>query len=541
MIDILLVQPPIQDFYLTAKRTIPYGLASIAAACQAAGFTVEILDAMATSRSRNIEWPEGMEYLRTFYGREDRSPFALFHRFRHYGFSFEHVGRLAKQSGAFLVGISSLFTPYSGEALETAERIKAALPTCRIVMGGHHPTEMPERVIQCPSVDFVIRGDGEIALPLLAIALEKGQSPEGIPGIVYREIGGAVIASEPHRLDRLSDMPLPATDLICQSFYRRGRKRSAVIVASRGCPGRCSYCCMRRSPGRPYIRRPIGSVLAEIERAVTRDNAGFIDFEDENLSLDRPWFLALLHELVIRFDGSGLEMRAMNGLFPPSIDYEVAAAMAAAGFKALNLSLGSSCPSQLKRFQRPDVRESFDSALAAAQKYSLQAVGYVLAGAPGQSAESSVADLIYLAQRRVLTGVSIYYPAPGSPDYQKCRKLGLLPHNLALMRSSALPIDQTTSRLQAATLLRLGRISNFMKSLLDQKIRIPAAQTFTPGKVLDPGNRMAVGLKLLEWFLHDGEIRGISSDGKVYRHNADSKLSRKFLDGLGKITLQGCR
>jgi hypothetical protein len=30
----LLIQPPIADFYLTAKRTIPYGLASIAAAVQ---------------------------------------------------------------------------------------------------------------------------------------------------------------------------------------------------------------------------------------------------------------------------------------------------------------------------------------------------------------------------------------------------------------------------------------------------------------------------------------------------------------------------
>ena len=541
MPEILLVQPPICDFYLTTKRTIPHGLASIAAACESAGFTVEILDALATSRQRDVEWPQEMSYLQPFYGRLDRSPFALFHRFRHHGYSFEHIGQIAKNSGAFLIGISSLFTPYAGEALETAERIKSAHPACRIVLGGHHPTEMPQLVMQCPSVDFVIRGDGEKALPLLAAAMKGGRGPEGIPGIVYRGENGRVTVSEPHRLAKLSGMPLPATHLICHPFYRRGRKSSAVIVTSRGCPGRCSYCCMRHSPERPYVRRSIGSVLAEIERAVTRDNAGFIDFEDENLSLDRPWFLALLHQLSMRFDGAGLELRAMNGLFPPSLDNEVIAAMAAAGFKALNLSLGSSCPDQLKRFQRPDVRETFDSALAAAQNYGLQAVGYVLAGAPGQSAQSSLADLFYLAQRRVLTGVSIFYPAPGSPDYQRCRELGLLPQSFALMRSSTLPIDHTTSRLQAATLLRLGRISNFMKSLLDQKRNIPAARPFTPRKFPDPGDRLAVGLKLLEWFQHDGEIRGVSPDGNVYRHNIDNALSRKFLDGLKKITLQGCR
>ena len=47
MVDILLIQPPIRDFYLTAKRTIPYGLTAIAAALIAKGYTVDILDALA--------------------------------------------------------------------------------------------------------------------------------------------------------------------------------------------------------------------------------------------------------------------------------------------------------------------------------------------------------------------------------------------------------------------------------------------------------------------------------------------------------------
>ena len=45
MTDILLIQPPIRDFYLTAKRTIPYGLACLAGILREAGLSVEILDA----------------------------------------------------------------------------------------------------------------------------------------------------------------------------------------------------------------------------------------------------------------------------------------------------------------------------------------------------------------------------------------------------------------------------------------------------------------------------------------------------------------
>ena len=112
MPDILLIQPPIRDFYLTAKRTIPYGLACIAPALLKNGFSVKILDALATSKSRVCDLPREMEYLRKYYGRPDRSAFGLFHQYRHFGYSFEHIGKMARESGAFLVGISSLFTPY---------------------------------------------------------------------------------------------------------------------------------------------------------------------------------------------------------------------------------------------------------------------------------------------------------------------------------------------------------------------------------------------------------------------------------------------
>src|SRR5210317_1343196 len=134
MPQILLIQPPIRDFYLTAKRTIPYGLACIAPALIKSGFSVKILDALATSKSRACDLPREMGYLRKYYGQPDRSAFALFHQFRHFGHSFEHIGKMVKESGAFLVGISSLFTPYLQEALKTAETVKACHPDCKIVV-----------------------------------------------------------------------------------------------------------------------------------------------------------------------------------------------------------------------------------------------------------------------------------------------------------------------------------------------------------------------------------------------------------------------
>jgi radical SAM superfamily enzyme YgiQ (UPF0313 family) len=288
----------------------------------------------------------------------------------------------------------------------------------------------------------------------------------------------------------------------------------------------------------PYRLRPVSHVVAEIEAAVVRHNAGFIDFEDENLSLDRGWFLELLQEIRHRFAERALELRAMNGLFPPTLDESVVAAMAGTGFKTLNLSLGSTHAEQLRRFHRLDVRAAFDRALDLAERHALAAVGYIIVGAPHQSAEESVDDLLFLAERRVLAGVSVFYPAPGSPDFDLCRRLDLLPNSLGRMRASALPIEHTTRRIESVTLLRLGRLLNFMKYLLDHGLSAPAPWP-SDAVAFDPGNRIETGRSLLARFLADGRIRGLTPDGMLYDHHVASRLCERFLSGLQKITLRG--
>jgi anaerobic magnesium-protoporphyrin IX monomethyl ester cyclase len=71
----------------------------------------------------------------------------------------------SKASGAFLVGIASLFTAYSDMALAVARTVKAALPHCTVVLGGHHPTALPAAAMSEPAVDLVLRGEGEASLP----------------------------------------------------------------------------------------------------------------------------------------------------------------------------------------------------------------------------------------------------------------------------------------------------------------------------------------------------------------------------------------
>jgi anaerobic magnesium-protoporphyrin IX monomethyl ester cyclase len=544
MTDILLIQPPVRDFYLTAKRSIPYGLACMAASLFKHGFSAAILDGLATSKSRKIPLPSEMGYLSAYYGNPDLSPFALFHQYKHFGYSFEHIGKQAKESGAFLIGISSLFTAYSPEALQTARVVKACHPSCKIVIGGHHPTVLPEAVMDCSAVDYGLRGEGEDALPILASILKTDSSPSDallstVPGLVFRQSDGSLHVGEPAWMKDLSDAPPPAMHLVRSKYYRRGKSGASVIVASRGCPMTCTYCSLGKNSKTPYRRKSIETVLCEMAQAIDASDAGFIDFEDENLSFDRSWFMALLSAIQTRFPEPRPELRAMNGLFPASLDRDMIVAMKAAGFKTLNLSLGTTSAAQLKRFCRPNMQSAFENALDLAEASGLTAVGYIIVAAPFQNPMDAVDDLLYLASLRTLAGVSVFYPSPGSLDYDLCGRLGILPEHLSLMRSTALPLSHTTSRLESVTLMRLGRLLNFMKALTDQKIDFQTEAAGGSNRRPPAENRQESGIRLLQMFLTDGKIRGIDPDGRIYEHEVSLELTRRFREGLRAIKIKG--
>jgi radical SAM superfamily enzyme YgiQ (UPF0313 family) len=537
MVDILLVQPPIRDFYLTAKRTIPYGLASIAAALRRAGFSVAILDALATRRMKTIAPPPEMTYLAPYYGHPDRSPFSLFHHFRHYGLGYERIACEAAAFSPRLVGISALFTPYAETALATAVAIKRALPDSPIVVGGHHATAFPRQMLACKAIDFVIRGEGEAAMVQLAKALDQRAALDDVPGLARYHDNGDLNITPPAVIKDTTQLPNPALDLIDQHFYRRGKTPSAQIAATRGCPFHCTYCACGSKGWTPYRRRPLQQLIEELDSIIFGAGARFIDFEDENLSLERNWFLRLLRTIESRYGHLNIELRAMNGLYPPTLDEAVIVAMRRAGFKTLNLALGSRDAEQCRRFNRPDVSGAFQQAVRLAHKHHLSVVGYIIVGAPDQPPQTSLGDLLYLASLPLLVGVSVYYPVRPSRDYARCAQLGLLPASFGLRRSAALPIEHRTSRDQAVTLLRLGRMLNFIKSRYHRR-PLPKAAAYDQYRHSPVhADRAALGDMLLSWFLHDFQIRGVTTDGRIYHHRTSIELTQPFADAIkaGKI------
>ncbi|WP_321493073.1 B12-binding domain-containing radical SAM protein [uncultured Desulfobacter sp.] len=545
MADIVLIAPPIREFYLTKKRTIPYGLACIATQLEQAGFSCTIIDALARDKSKIIEYPEHFDHLIPHYGRTDLTFFSLFHHYRHFGYSFEHIANLVRQEKPFLVGISALFTPYFRQALDTARAVKLFWPNAFIVLGGHHATQFPSHCLENKEIDFLIQGEGEAPMVQLARVL-KGRAPGTLPhpddliqisGIGFRQ-GHEIVLNPPSWADCPHGLDQTAMDKIDWHFYQRNKKAAITIVASRGCPFSCSYCAVSSSSNYAGFRmRPVKDVLDEITLQAKSKQIGFIDFEDENLTLKKSWVLELLGGIRQIFKGQETELRAMNGLFPPSLDKEILTAMKETGFKTLNLSVGSFSATQLKRFKRPDVREAHDRVLDMARELDMDCVSYLLGAAPGQTADTTLNDLLTLAAKRTIAGLSIYYPAPGSSDYALCERQRLLPHDFSLSRSTAFPVVDTTSRLEAVTLLRLARILNFLKAYVDQHGVLPKSLRANHISEIENSchgelDRYKASILLIRMFLSDAVPRGMDYEGRIYHHPHSRELCKKFVQGL---------
>jgi radical SAM superfamily enzyme YgiQ (UPF0313 family) len=83
------------------------------------------------------------------------------------------------------------------------------LPAAHIVLGGVHPTLDPEGVLADPSVDFVVRGEGEEALAQLLDALQGHRPLESVEGLCYRLDGANHISPKSPLIADLASLPAP--------------------------------------------------------------------------------------------------------------------------------------------------------------------------------------------------------------------------------------------------------------------------------------------------------------------------------------------
>jgi radical SAM superfamily enzyme YgiQ (UPF0313 family) len=431
---VLLVQPPLEDFYTTAIRLYPLGLLYAAAVLEKAGCTVEIQDCLSPLRKHRIPIPEDFAHLETFLG--DPCFFKGYYRF---GVDMDRIVRRVKDLAPDIIGISSQFTAYY-KSVEEIVRLVKRNSCSPVFIGGNHATAFPQEIKErTPEIDDVLIGPAEDCLP------------------EYLERRGLTVSQEKPNWTRLR----PAHHLLQPTDYKIGRRNYVSLMASRGCPFRCDFCSVHRMFGRSISYRPVESVLEEMRWNYIQKNVRIFNFEDDNLSYDREWFWEFLWSVKEDPLLQDVELTAMNGLCSSTLDESLLPSMVQAGFRRLNLSFVTQSRELKSEYHRPLEGRDFESFIRAAQKLGLFVTVYVIIGLPGQTFEEAKDSIDYLCSLGVLVGPSIFYLPPASPLYERLSLPPAVKNNWNLYRSSAFAVEtDQISRGQLVELFVYARRKN---------------------------------------------------------------------------------
>ena len=532
---LVLIQPPIRDFYESSSRLQPIGLGYLKAAVKKhlSGVEVRILDFHQGWGRRTAPLPNELSYLRDYYPWPDQSPFALFHQYYHFGASFERVAREVAREEPDLVGISSLFSPYYREALQCADLIKKEVG-CPIVLGGSHVSAVPELMLKKPSVDWVIRGEGERPLVELLKAWKEGRTLEEVPNLGFKKEGRLIFnpVGEPYAID---EIPFPDLSDLDRRKYLFEKNPLCFVMTSRGCPHHCSFCSIHRTfPG--YRRRSTDSVLEEI---IHRVEEGFriFDFEDDNLTFDQNEMKTLCRKLDHLFPKGTLRFLAMNGISYQSLDLELLTLMRKAGFTHLNIALVSADSSIRRGCNRSGDLGKYLRVVQEAASLGFKMVSYQILGLPGESLKAMIKTLVLQTRLPVLLGASPFYLSPETPIAKQFPEMTDEDHLKSRLTAMAVETDQF-EREDIYTLFVTIRIINFLKGLPVPKARIRLEEALR--NAYDQGKRAAQGSELLTLLLSQGVLYAATPKGLKRLPRFKAKLFHELWGKLGVIrTLEG--
>ncbi len=300
-----------------------------------------------------------------------------------------------------VVGISFM-TMYALRAYEIADRIKKERGLT-VVMGGAHPTAVPEESIQ--HADCVIRGEAEWTFPK---AITSGK----LEGIIDMEVPSNLDALPEPRRDQLDlELYASAGEEIAGFSYR-----TLGIITSRGCPFECNYCINSKRETKLRFHSP-ERVVHEIKYLVEKHRIESIAFYDELMATDIDRFRAIC-EAMIEHGLHHLKWECQ--IHARRIRPDVLQIMKRAGCVQITIGFESGSPRMLERMVKHASVEDNMRAARLIHEAGLRVRGCFIIGTPGETAEDVELTRKFIRDSKI-DFASIHYltPYPGTALYDE--------------------------------------------------------------------------------------------------------------------------
>ncbi len=315
-----------------------------------------------------------------------------------------------------------------------------------ILVGGHHPSADPEKVIAEDWIDILCRGEGDVVICTLADNMEKGViiediPNENIPNLYIKSKGNVFRNPLTSWIRDIDKLPYDDYGLFDYSTIVKNRRGWAEVIVTRGCPYPCTYCfnsplineykknaINNNSPfdAKEYTlrRRSVNSSinLLKMLRKNYPDITGFT-FVDDVLAKDGDWF----EEFSERYSNEiGLPYACTSQ--PLLFNEKIAKLLKKSGCKVVKMGIESGNEQMRKILLKRNIsNEHLTNVFGLARKYGLKSQAFNMIGLPGETIENIMETIKLNAQiKPYIVWLSTFYPYPGTELYINCKKNNMI-------------------------------------------------------------------------------------------------------------------
>ena len=273
-----------------------------------------------------------------------------------------------------LIGFSILTAEQIYYALALAKKLKEDLGS-NIIIGGAAVRLFPERFLKYNFIDFVIRGDGEIALK----ELSEGKDKAEIKNVMYKKDGKVVVNKE-ENID-INQMPPPDfSDFKLDEYFCP--KVVIPTLTSRGCYWKkCTFCADYDAMAMQYRIKDVNRLIEEIKVLKERHNTNYFYFADEMIS---PIMFKKINDALIKED---LQIKYYTQARPKDFNLELLKDMKKGGCRVVMWGVESACQRILELINKGTNIEEVGNILKQSHEAGIKNAVYAFGGFPTETEE----------------------------------------------------------------------------------------------------------------------------------------------------------
>ncbi|MFU8890537.1 MAG: B12-binding domain-containing radical SAM protein [Anaerosomatales bacterium] len=297
--------------------------------------------------------------------------------------------------------------------------LKRIVPDAFVVVGGPEVAPLAEEVLaDQPSIDAVVRGEGEETFAELLSTLLKGRSPWRVEGVTARRDGEIVSGPDRALIGDLDAIPSPYLTGVLEPV-----EGTAYIETYRGCPHRCGYCFEGKGFGRlrSFSKE---RVQTEIEFLATTAGLRSFSFIDPvfNLTGDRLEWLAGVMDPYAR---QSVRLHTIE-VDIERIGPDEAALLRRAGVASVETGPQSVGEKALALCRRTFDRDRFVAGVEALRAEGISVECDLIIGLPGDTAADVLEGMRFVAALDPgMLQMSTLHVLPGTDLWQRSGEVGL--------------------------------------------------------------------------------------------------------------------